>query len=139
MKDKRKYQCRSTNTVTRNSLQVYYTNSRSLRNKMDEFRTLISTEKIDIAIFSETWMNTESREFLAEYQVSCYNIYESNRQGRKGGGVAIYVKDSLNCYRKSDIKINENTESVWVEVNNGRKKIVLGAIYRSPKLSRDDR
>ena len=105
---------------------------------MDEFRTLISTEKIDIAIFSETWMNTESREFLAEYQVNGYNIYESNRQGRKGGGVAIYVKDSLNCYRKSDIKINENTESVWVEVNNGRKKIVLGAIYRSPKLSRDD-
>ena len=100
---------------------------------MDEFRTLISTEKIDIAIISETWMNTETREFLAEYQISGYDMYESNRKGRKGGGVVIYVKDSITCYRKSDIKVNDNTESVWVEISNSRKKIILGAIYRSPK------
>ena len=105
---------------------------------MDEFRTLISTEKIDIAIISETWMNTETREFLAEYQISGYDMYESNRKGRKGGGVVIYVKDSITCYRKSDIKVNDNTESVWVEISNSRKKIILGAIYRSPKLSRAD-
>ena len=121
-----------------NNLKVYYTNSRSLGNKMNDLRALVSTEKIDIIAISETWMRLESHHYKAEYQINGFNLFNTDRNPRrKGGGVAVYVKDNFKCCIKPEIKSGTDTETVWIEIKDDRESLVFGVIYRPPNLDRE--
>ena len=65
-----------------------------------------------------------------------YTFYfHRNRVGRRGGGVALYVRNTLNCCRHYK-KTERNTESLWIDIIIGRKKFVVGIIYRPPDLKK---
>ena len=49
-------------------------------------------------------------------------------------GVALYVRNTLNSYVNTTIKTHRNTESLWIDIITGGKKIVVGIIYRPPDL-----
>ena len=64
-------------------------------------------------------------------------IHRADRH-RHGGGVCIYVRNSLTC-RKVSIGNNSSTssvESIWLEVHSRSvpSKILVGCIYRPPSL-----
>ena len=101
-------------TQNTTNLNVYYANSRSIRNKMDDIRALVCTEKIDIIAFTETWINLDTRELPVEYQIAGYKLFHTDRQTRKGGGVEIYVRDNLKCEKNKEIKTERNTETIWI-------------------------
>ena len=44
--------------------------------------------------------------------------------GRGGGGLAVYVKDSIDCVRRSDLEV-QNLESEWVQINTNGRKILM--------------
>ncbi len=67
--------------------KVYYTNCRSLRNKMEELRAEIHTDNSDIICLTETWANLENKDFYAEYHIARYQLLMEDRKNRKGGGV----------------------------------------------------
>ncbi len=48
-------------------LKVYYTNCRSLRNKIDLLRGKTCVENFDIIAVTETWIDTNSKNFEAEF------------------------------------------------------------------------
>ncbi len=124
---------------TINNLNVYYTNSRSLGNKMDELRALVSTEKIDIIAITETWINLDSKHFKTEYLIDGYNLFNTDRSSsNKGGGVAIYVRDTIKSTIKTGIRTIGNSETLWVEINDIQDSIILGVVYRPPNLSREN-
>ncbi len=58
-----------------------------------------------------------------------------NRQ--EGWGVALFVWDNLNCVINNSIKVDGNTESLWVETIGRKEKLVIGVLYRPPNLNRD--
>ena len=60
----------------RNNLRVLYVNSRSLRNKFSELEEVVLTENYDIIGVTETWLNLEARDYLAEYNIPGYTIFE---------------------------------------------------------------
>lgn len=95
-------------------------------------------EKPDIIAITETWINTKDKDFLTEFEIEGYSVYHKDRIGRKGGGVAVYAKNSLKSYVCSTVKSHDNNETVWVEIINGRDKLLFGNIYRPPNLSRED-
>ncbi|KAK8741935.1 hypothetical protein OTU49_002018 [Cherax quadricarinatus] len=120
------------------SLKVYYTNSRSVRNKIDELRLIASAGNIDIIAITETWLNLKDREMPSECHIQGYKLFHTDRVNRKGGGVAMYVRDNLNCCVRQDIKLEASaTESVWLQLLEGREKLILGVIYRAPNLDRE--
>ena len=86
-------------------LKVYYTNSRSLGNKMNELRALVGTEEVDIIAVTETWMKLDNKHFKTEYNINGYNLYNTDRtSGSKGGGVAVCDRDSLmSCIKTNKI------------------------------------
>ncbi len=49
-------------------LKVYYTNSRSLRNKIDLLRGRACVEEFDIIALTETWIDTACKNFLSKYK-----------------------------------------------------------------------
>ena len=79
-------------------------------------------------------MDIAGKHFLPEVEIDGYTLFHKDREGRRGGGVALYVKDTLNSYVNTAIKTDSNTESLWIDIIIGRKKFVLGIIYRPPDM-----
>ena len=107
-------------------LKVYYTNSRSIRNKIDLLRAVVCTEEIDIVAITESWLDMSGKLFMSEMQIKGYNMFHKDRRGRKGGGVVLYARETLQCCVNSTMKIDDNTDTIWVDIKEGREKIVLG-------------
>ena len=122
------------------NLRVYYTNSRSLGNKINELRALVCTEKLDIVAVTETWMNLGNKHFKTEYNIDGYSLYNTDRtSGNRGGGVAVYIRNSLNSCIKTGIKATEEAETIWVEIKDIQHSIILGVVlvYSPSSLSRE--
>ncbi len=50
-------------------LTTYYTNSRSLRNKIDLLKGKECVEEFDVMAITETWVDTANKNFLSEYEI----------------------------------------------------------------------
>ena len=113
----------------REKLNIFYTNTRSLNNKMEELEAKVDSEEYDIVAVSETWFKEESNWRTG---LEGYKVYWCDRKERIGGGVAIWVKDSIASRERGDIKEGINVEdSVWVEIRDCKNsKILVGCFYR---------
>ena len=59
-----------------------------------------------------------------------------NRKNGKGGGVGIYLRNSLKWNRRQDLE-NEHVENIWIEINIPKSSnILLGVYYRPPNTSK---
>ncbi len=58
-------------------------------------------------------------------------------ENRRGGGVALYVRDTIQCCINSRIKTDCKTESIWVDIKEGSQSIVLGVVYRPPTSTKE--
>ena len=63
-------------------------------------------------------------------------FFHKDREGRRGGGVALYVRSTLNSYVNITIK-TDDTESIWIDIIIGGKKLVVGIIYRPLDLDEE--
>ena len=118
-------------------LNVFYTNSRSIINKIDTLRGIACTENLDIIGITETWLDLAGKHFLPEVGIDGYTVFHKDRKGRRGGGVALYVRNTLKSNVNTTIKTDRNTESLWIDIIIGGKKIVVGIIYRPPDLDEE--
>ncbi len=64
-------------------LKVYYTNCRSLRNKIDLLWGKACIENFDIIAVTETWIDTNSNNFEPEFKIEGYEHFM--RTEREGG------------------------------------------------------
>ena len=71
---------------------------------------LTSNEYPNIISLTETWVDTSSKHLLAEINIPGYNLHKYDRKGKRGGGVAIYIKDTITCHLRSDITTNPTNE-----------------------------
>jgi exonuclease III len=107
-------------------------NARSLNSsdKFEEISYLIRENDFDIFAITETWLNEHiSSDCLA---ISGYNnIIRLDREGRIGGGVAIYTSDSLVVKRRSDLEI-VGIELLWIEFRLNQNNFLCCTGYRPP-------
>ena len=61
-----------------------------------------------------------------------YWLFKRDRQGRKGGGVALYVKKDYECVEINNI--DDKVESTWIRIKAEANKtdIIVGVCYRTP-------
>ncbi len=67
----------------------------SIRIKFLDLKALVATDEFHIIGVTETRLNINQRDFLAEYSLPGYVISNSERLNTSGGGLLIYVKASL--------------------------------------------
>ena len=120
-------------------------NSRSLYNKIDNFRTLLYQIGPDIALVSETWeRQTQSLDnLLSSFQFKSISYKRDNgKNNRKpGGGCAIFYNENRFHVEKLDVSPPEGVEAAWAvfvpkQTNNLTyrvNKILVGSIYVSPR------
>ena len=80
--------------VNQRGLKFLHQNIRSLRGKMDELNILVShCPKLHILAFTETWLDNSISD--GEVSLPGYSILESDLTNGRGGGIAVYVNETL--------------------------------------------
>ena len=98
---------------------------------LQKFNTDLSNFDTDVSIVVETWFKAYHR--LNFTNIPDYNLFRRDRTSRRGGGVAVYVRSSLNSkicdYQIADVRI----ELLWIEVTFDNRTYIIGALYHPPK------
>ena len=102
-----------------------------MRNKFHDFATIAFFENFDIIGVTESWVNTEKRDFLAEYNIQGYSLFSCERSERTGGGVLLYVKPHLHPQVITKPQI-PNIDVKYVQILSGSEKLMLALVYRPP-------
>ncbi|KAK2186033.1 hypothetical protein NP493_216g03014 [Ridgeia piscesae] len=64
-----------------------------------------------------------------------YVMFSRDRLGRRGGGVILYIKESIQAYEIKLEKEAECEEAVWCNIVTGNSTLTVGLVYRSPNIS----
>lgn len=108
-------------------------NARSLSKNFNDISDFLSAINYPFSIiaFTETWLQEHTPHC---FDFSGYNFVYSNRIQKKGGGVAMLVRDCFEFKTRDDLKMcNDKIESIFIEINiSERKNIIVGTIYRPP-------
>ena len=121
-------------------LSLFHVNIRSLSKHIDELKNVLHASKIifDFIGVSET-KQLINKDFISNVDIEGYHVY-SQPSKSSSGGVAIYVNNKLDHFRKDDLcVIEDDFESLWTEIkNNEGKNIMCGCIYRHPNRDPDN-
>ncbi|KAK4824521.1 hypothetical protein QYF61_016101 [Mycteria americana] len=116
-------------TRTTAQLKCLYTNARSMGNKQEELEAIVHQENYDMVAITETWWD-DSHNWSAA--MDGYKLFRRDRRGRRGGGVALYVRERLDSLELDDG--DDRVECLWVRIRGKANKadIVVGVCYRPP-------
>ena len=92
-------------------------NARSIVNKKNELNIMVEDIDPHIIGITESWVNTYISD--AELGLTGYVMFRKDRIGRRGGGVILYVKESIQAY---EIKLEREAdcdEAVWCRIVSG--------------------
>jgi len=109
-------------------LKCIYTNACSMGNKQEELEDIVGQDSYDLVAITETWWN-DSCDWSAS--MDGYKLFRRDRQGKRGGGVALYVRDCFDCIELDDS--DDKVECLWLKMRGKSNKadILLGVCYRS--------
>ncbi|KAM9590859.1 uncharacterized protein ACIBXB_005907 [Morphnus guianensis] len=110
-------------------LKCIYANARSMGNKQEEQEAIVQQDRYDLVAITETWWD-DSHDWSAA--MDGYKLFRRDRQGKRGGGVALYVRECFDCTELHDS--DNKVECLWVRMRGKANKadIVLGVCYRLP-------
>ncbi|PKU46846.1 nipped-b-like protein [Limosa lapponica baueri] len=80
-------------------LKCIYTNACSMGNKQEELEAVVQQENYDIVTITETWWDDTHNWSAA---LDGYKLFRRDRPGRRGGGVALYVRECFDCLELND-------------------------------------
>lgn len=120
---------------TPGTIRCVLINARSIINKMNVRLLFASHYVLDIICITESWGRLEVGD--AELRIPNFVLFRSDRRDRRGGGVAIYVRDTVSA--KVIEGINKNYEDViGVCINPGsRDSLLVICCYRPESNSQD--
>lgn len=75
-------------------------NIRSIISKTEQIHHLLLNSNLDYLCLSETWLYKNAPS--AALNITGYNIHRRDREGAKGGGVMIYIKDTIQCHERAE-------------------------------------
>ena len=127
-------------------LVLTHLNIRSMWKKIDTVRTTFTNALIDVMGFSETWLTKNFSDSMVD--IHGYTIHRldrsiANENGvvKKGGGIALYVKECIKTVPVSNDSLNTSSNIVecqWIELCFAKhRNIIVGNCYRPPQGSVD--
>ena len=124
------------------TLGFMHFNVRGLTGNFNELQHIItsadeSNRRIHLILLCETFLKDHNAKFctLENYRLLC-----RNRPSRAGGGVAIYVHQSVEFNERPDLDlyVEGKIESIFIEVCLNKKSIIVGEVYRIPHASESE-
>ena len=102
---------------------------RSLSKNFSNLYTHICEILPDVLCVTETWLGVDS----SGVHIDGYNFINFHRSsGKRGGGVGMYLRNTIKYKRISNISRGNGIEQLWILAENYKSKILIGVIYRPP-------
>lgn len=101
-----------------------------LTSKFDEINKIFSGSEFDAIGISETWLNHNITSKAVE--IPDYKFVRNDREGRRGGGVGIYISKKLKFKTVFKSPTLQKCESLFVEIYFRTCKILFGVVYLPP-------
>ncbi len=76
-------------------MRVVLINARSIRKKFRELQALVKVKSWDIIGITETWIHSQDRDFIGEFNIKGYCLFNKDRINKEGGGVLLYIRETL--------------------------------------------
>ena len=113
------------------NFKIAHLNIRSITapSRLDDVENLLlHYHNFDILALTETHLdNTVTDNSL---HINGYQFFRRDRN-RNGGGVGIYIKETLQTKRRFDLEQND-IEIIWIETHIGDRKFLISSCYRPP-------
>ena len=91
--------------ISEKSYRCVCLNARSIVNKKNELNIMVEDIDPHIIGITESWANIDITD--AELGLTGYVMFRKDRIGRRGGGVILYVKESIQAY---EIKLEREAD-----------------------------
>ena len=112
-------------------------NARSIINKKNELNIMVDDIKPHIIGIIESWANNDITD--ADLGLEGYVLlFRKYRIGRRGGGVLLYIKETIPAY---DVQLQEEAdynEAIWCKLVTGHTTVTIGVIYRCPNITKQN-
>jgi len=112
------------------NFNLFHLNIRSFNRNSDQLFVYLNqlSVKPDVLVLTETWFTCDEYAGLRGY-----HGYHTCREGRRGGGVSVYVRDSFKSSSISEWSfVNDSMEICSVSIVLSDARIILHGIYRPP-------
>lgn len=111
---------------------VFVSNAQSVVKKFDEIEVVLSQNNVDICIITETWFRPNLP--VPSLNIATFNMFDKSRQHRRGGGVAIYLKNNITVRTINEVTVPEELECTWVmarpeRLPRGISSLAICAVY----------
>ena len=122
--------------VSSNSFSILHTNIRSIPKNLNNFESYLNSLDHDFSVIgvSESWLKPSTVDL---YGLGGYRPEHNFRPLQTGGGVSLFIKDSIEYTVRSSMCFNNDIiESLFIEIDKDalgkNKNVLIGVIYRPP-------
>ena len=89
-----------------------------------------------IIVITESWANKDITD--AEVGLEGYVMFRTFRIGRRGGGVLLYIKETIPAYEVQLQEEADCNEDIWCKLVTGHTTVTIGVVYRCPNLTKQN-
>ena len=111
-------------------------NARSIINKKNELDIMVDEIKPHIIGITESWANNDITD--AELGLEGYVMFRKDRMGRRGGGVLLYIKETIPAYEVQLQEEADCNEAIWCKLVTGHTTVTIGVVYRCPNITKQN-
>lgn len=98
-------------------IEISTLNARSIKNKLQSILSYIYEEKIDLCVITETWLDSTEADqvWLSSQGIQDVGVKMDihNRQGKRGGGLALIFNDRIKLGRMQELSTDTFEAKCW--------------------------
>ena len=99
---------------------------------------MVDDIKPHIIGITESWANNDIDITYAELGLEGYAMFRKDRMGRRGGGVLLYIKDTIPAYEVQLQEEADCNEATWCKLVTGHTTVTIGVVYRCPNITKQN-
>ena len=100
--------------ISDNELKCVCLNARNIVNKKSELDIMVADIDPHVIGITEPWANKDIVD--AELALTGYAMFKKDRRERKGGGVILYLKESIQAYEITLKSEADCEEAIWCNI-----------------------
>ena len=111
-------------------------NARIIINKKNELNIIVDDIKPHIIGITESWANNDITD--AELGLEGYEMFRKDIIERRGGGVLLYIKETIPAYEVQLQEEADCNEAIWCKLVTGHTTVTIGVVYRCPNITKQN-
>ena len=85
---------------------------------------------------TESWANEDIVD--VELALTGYVMFRKDGRERRGGGLILYIKESIQAYEITLKSEADSEEAIWCNIVTRNSTLTIGVVYRSPNIGQEE-